>query len=153
MGGQSFSHVPDWSRGCIRGDQAAVKPETGFRNLGFQCASPGFRDSPAEPTDHCQGLLESFNPQNWTTQVSRDLPLSFLHNMGSDRVDSSQPKHTLIRLARETSLCIPEPQTATKSHVEIYFSAVLPECQIRRSRRRHVSISDGRTGKVVGCVP
>jgi len=35
--------------------------------LGFQCASPGFRDSPAEPTDHFQGLLELFNPQHWTT--------------------------------------------------------------------------------------
>jgi hypothetical protein len=35
--------------------------------LGFQCASLGFRDSPAEPTDHFQGLLELFNPQSWTT--------------------------------------------------------------------------------------
>jgi hypothetical protein len=45
-----------------------------LRNLGFQCASLGsrdaslgFRDLPAEPTDHLQGLLELFKPQNWTT--------------------------------------------------------------------------------------
>jgi len=37
-----------------------------FRNLGIQCASPGFRDSPAQPTDHFQGL-ELFNPRNWPT--------------------------------------------------------------------------------------
>jgi len=27
----SFNHAPDWSRGCIRGVQGVVKPETGFK--------------------------------------------------------------------------------------------------------------------------
>ena len=29
-----------------------------LRHLGFQCASPGFRDSPAEPTNSFQGILD-----------------------------------------------------------------------------------------------
>ena len=33
-----------------------------LRNLGFQCACLGFQDSPAEPTDHFQGL-DLFKPQ------------------------------------------------------------------------------------------
>jgi hypothetical protein len=43
-----------------------VRTPSTLRNLGFQCASAGSRDSPAEPTDHFQDL-ELFNPQNWTT--------------------------------------------------------------------------------------
>ena len=31
MESPSFSHVPDWSRGYIRGEQGVVKPETGFK--------------------------------------------------------------------------------------------------------------------------
>jgi len=47
---------------------AATRPDppSTLRNLGFQCASPGLRDSPAEPTDQFQGLSELFNPQNWS---------------------------------------------------------------------------------------
>jgi len=33
MDSPSFAHVPDWSRGCIRGVQGVVKPETGFKIL------------------------------------------------------------------------------------------------------------------------
>jgi len=31
MESPSFPHVPDWSRGYIRGEQGVVKPETGFK--------------------------------------------------------------------------------------------------------------------------
>ena len=31
MDSPSFAHVPDWSRGCIRGVLGVVKPETGFK--------------------------------------------------------------------------------------------------------------------------
>jgi glutamate-1-semialdehyde aminotransferase len=44
-----------------------VPTSSTLRHLGFQYARPGFPDSPAEPTDHFQGLLELFNPQNSTT--------------------------------------------------------------------------------------
>ena len=67
---------------CI---QLLVPTPSTLRDLGFQCASPGFRDSPAEPIDRCQGLLELFNPEIWTTQVSRVLPLNLLKQRGSDR--------------------------------------------------------------------
>ena len=36
------------------------------RNLGFQCASLRYRDSPAEPTDDFQGMLELYSHQHWT---------------------------------------------------------------------------------------
>ena len=31
MDSPSYAHVPDWSRGCVRGLQGGVKPETGFK--------------------------------------------------------------------------------------------------------------------------
>jgi len=39
MDSLSFASVPDWSRGCIRGVQGGVKPETGFKTLRGMTAS------------------------------------------------------------------------------------------------------------------
>jgi hypothetical protein len=47
-----FAHVPNWSRGYIRGVQGVVKLETGFKKLGgsvWNCLILGPRPTPGRP--------------------------------------------------------------------------------------------------------
>jgi len=70
MDSPSFASVPDWSRGCIRGVQGVVIPETGFKNF-----SDGVRR-----VTHLQGKFfhrraaEEEKIQRWSNACSRTTP-------------------------------------------------------------------------------
>jgi hypothetical protein len=96
------------------GGHEVVIVETGFKILWVSVCESRIPRLTGRADRPFQGLLELFNPSNWTTKVSGDLLLSFLEQRGSDRV---------VVACRRKVVIPPNPLPMARSRVHVYAVA------------------------------